>query len=182
MLRTVSDTIASPVSLEEAKQHLHVLHSDHDARIMSLVGTATLQAQAYVQRRFVTQKIEWVRNHWESVLRLPVAPVAINGVESIEYADWNTGAEETLPAERYVVRTRGPTVVIYPALGTVWPLLSPTASEPIIITFTAGTDPAAVPENVKSGIKIFVELLYDPPDDPAAMRDIARDLLLSEVW
>jgi uncharacterized phiE125 gp8 family phage protein len=191
MLRTITPAGAAPVSLDEAKRHLRVDFGDDDALIASLIDAATLRAQALTQRRFVTQTVEWVRTGWEGGrLRLPVAPVMKDGVDSIAYADLMTGATATLDPSRYVVRTRGPSVEIIPALGAVWPLVLEAASEPVLVRFTVGAAPADVPANVKAAIQMILAHLYenrqavvsDGRAAPVELPQGAEALLMSELW
>ena len=191
MLRTVTKADADPVSLEEAKRHLRVDFDDDDVLIGDLVKAATLQAQSLCQRRFVTQTVEWVLDGWRPRLCPPIAPVTKDGVKSITYVDWTTQQPAVLDPSLYVVRTARESVEIYPAFGTIWPLVFPFSPEPVVVKFEVGTAQADVPSNVKAAIKLIVGHLYDNRQsvvvDSSRVQAIelpqgVQSLLLSEDW
>ncbi|MBR0695952.1 head-tail connector protein [Bradyrhizobium lablabi] len=187
MLRTVEAATEYPVTLDEAKAHLRVDHDDDDDTIKGFIAATTLAAQNNVQRRFVTQTVEWVLQHWcRGRILLPIAPVAKNGVISIKFID-PAGVEQTLPSAQYVVQTAGESVRIIPPIGAIWPLVKHDAPEPIVIRFTVGQGADEVPANVKTAIKLILGHLYENREnvvvDPAVeLPQGAQALLLSEVW
>jgi uncharacterized phiE125 gp8 family phage protein len=160
-LRIITPPASEPVTLDEAKAFLGVTSTDKDDVISALLSTATLQAQAEVQRAFVTQTQEWVVSDWCYVMRLPLAPVVPTGLVSIKYFDL-TDVQQTLSPSLYVVSQSGKTISIRPKLGVIWPYVSITpAAEPIVIRFTVGEAVDAVPQNVKTAIKFAVRNLYN---------------------
>src|ERR1700749_3815572 len=145
-LRLITPPASNPVSLDEVRAFLRLTDTSQDGLITGLLATAVLDVQSDVQRYYVTQTAEWVIDRWQACLRIPIAPVAADGIVSIKYVDTNN-VQQTLDPSLYVVRTSGPTVNIEPVIGTIWPILSiKPASEPIIIRFEAGTDAKDVPE------------------------------------
>lgn len=207
MLRVVTPAASEPVDLATAKAQLGipVLDASKDGLINLLISSATRSAEALVQRLFVKQTVEMVRNSWESVVRLPIAPVEPAGVKSLTYVDWVTQAPTVLDAAQYVVRTRGQSVELFPSFGNTWPLAFQFAPEPIVIQFEVGTDADKVPANVKAAILMAVRHQYSLGEqspfvgrdmvvgigeksiaiNPAAaelLPDNVRRLLLSEAW
>lgn len=190
MLRTVTAASAEPVSLAEAKQHLRVDFADDDALITSLIAAATLHAQAMVQRRFVRQEVEWVIDGWRQRILLPIAPVAIDGVVSIRYADWASQALQEMPADMYVVQPYGSSVSIIPSYSTFWPPVFAVAPEPVVIRFVVGDDVKDVAPNVSAAIKLIVGHLYENRQSVIAGSAVqvvelpqgAEALLLQEAW
>jgi uncharacterized phiE125 gp8 family phage protein len=203
MLRVVEQP-ALAVSLSDAKSNLGIAAGDtsKDARVTALITTATNEAQALVQRRFVRQTLEWVLNGWRPVLRLPVAPVVPAGVQSIKFS--RDGDDLTLEPERYVAQSAGPTVALRPASGNYWPMVDCDASEPIVIRFVAGEAAADVPAHVTTAIMFGVQRLwnlgardaaltqdavtgigswtYDVARGEAVMKSEMGRLLLQEAW
>lgn len=207
MLRVVTPAGSEPVTLADAKGQLGIPASDtsKDDLVTSLISAATREAEALTQRLFVAQTVEFVMNGWEPVIRLPIAPVDKSGVVSIKYVDWVDQAQATLDTDRYVVRTRGPSVEIFPVFGTIWPIVFPFAPEPVVIRFSVGTDVPNVPANVRTAILLTVRHLYSMGErnlflkrdmviglgekfmqvDPGAVTllpDAARLLLMPECW
>lgn len=207
MLRTITAPENDPVSLAEAKAQLGLATADSskDELLTALIKAATAEAESIVQRRFIMQTVEWPLEGWRGgCIHLPVAPVAAaDGIVSIEYTPFGSDVAVELDASMYVVRTSGPTVRILPRVGVIWSLLSPDASEPVVITFKVGA--AQAPPNVKQAILLIVKNLFllaqrDPTlvsdsvigvgqkqyaasaDAAAVLPDAARAMLLSEAW
>ncbi len=187
MLRTVQ-AAGELITLAEAKAHLNVDFAEDDDLITSLIGAATIAAQTFVQRRFVEQTVEWVQHHWHcGDIRLPIAPVAKDGVVFVKYTDF-VGAEQTLPASQYVVQTCGHSVRIIPALGAIWPLLLSASSEPVVIRFKVGEAVDKVGSNIKAAVNLTLGHLYRNREtvvldgNPIELPQSAQMLLLGEVW
>jgi len=170
MLRTITPAAADPVAYADAKALLRLTDDSQEAYVTALISAATLSAQAYTQRLFVTQEVEWVMQQWHPVIELPIAPVLKSGVNSIIYTDWVTMATVTLDPSLYVVQTKGATVRIFPTFGTIWPIVFPFSPEPIVINFNAGSDPSLVPNNVKNAILLTVRHLYSLADQNIFVR------------
>jgi uncharacterized phiE125 gp8 family phage protein len=206
MLRIVDRPTSFPVSLAEAKAQLRVTTTSNDLVINGLIATATRACETLVQRVFASWTFEWVLPCWRSELRIPIAPVAADGIASIKYVDWASQAQQTLDKSAYVVQTRGDSVAIIPKFGTAWPLVFAHASEPIVVQFDAGyDDPADVPPNVKTAILLQLRHLYSlgeinlaltsdtvfgvgqkqfqaRADTAGIIPDAVRNLMLAEVW
>lgn len=205
MLRTIEAPSSDPVSLVEAKAQLGLTDVSKDNLVTALIKAATVDAESLVQRRFITQTVEWPLRGWRGgCIRLPVAPVASkDGILSVKYTPIGETEAVELPADQYVVRTRGPSVEILPSLGVIWPWLSIRTSEPVVVTFKVGTDTAE--PNVKQAILLSVLNLFrmatrDPSlisdsvtgvgqkqyaasaEAGALLPNASKALLLSEVW
>lgn len=191
MLRTITPAADSPISLVEAKAHLRVDFDEDDAVIEALTLAATEFAQNLTQKRFVSQVVEWVSERgWNSgCLELPIAPVEASGVASIMYVNWD-GVQQTLDPSLYVVKTSGQSVKIIPSFGSIWPVLKPSVSEPVVIRFEVGVSPEDVSPIVKTAIKMILEHWYENRGavvvDSRAVADevpmTAREILISENW
>jgi uncharacterized phiE125 gp8 family phage protein len=184
MLRTIVPPAGYPVSLADAKAHLRRDGSDDDAYISALIAVATGMVESAIQRRLMTQTLEWVLQSWRPQLVLPVAPV--QSITSITYID-TTNTPQTLeldpnaPAGPAVTILTQANKVLVPSYGRIWPLLYWVAPEPIVIRFVAGyadaadddapgpaaagdeaADPnAAVPVELCHLIKLMVAHMYE---------------------
>lgn len=158
-LRIVSPPLPL-VSLADAKLHLRIDHEDNDAQITSLVAAATLVVEAATQRRFMTQTLEWVIDGWAPTLRLPVAPVASDGVVVAYVGD--DGEVRSLDVDTFRVVPSGATMMLRPGAGLTWPALDRDADVRVRITFEAGeTSP---PADAVEACKLMLEYLFEGPD------------------
>jgi len=176
------------VDLELLKQQLEVDFSDRDQLLAVHLGTAVGRLESATQRRFLTQDLEWSLPGWPACFRLPVAPVAADGVSAIAYIDVD-GIEQVLAQDQYVVSPSGHTVEIRPAFSAAWPQLDPDAAQPVRVQFTAGQAAAGVADSVKAAAMMLTGLLFE---DREGSKDIPRaasglpkpvdDLIDDERW
>ena len=81
---SVSETM--PISLEDVKGHLRVLHSDEDALIADYFKAAVAKAEEITNRSLYSRVVEIITEETET--RLPMSPVqeiesvTLNGVEN----------------------------------------------------------------------------------------------------
>lgn len=162
LTRTVAPA-TEPVTLTEAKAHLGVTISDDDTRITALIVAARETAENYTQRSFITQtwvaKLDAFPNG--DIIELPKGP--IQSITSVQYVDEDgdtqTFTEYTLDAaaER-----------IFLNYDEDWPDTRDIENA-VTITYVTGYGvAAAVPESIKSALKLKVECLYDRPDEAYA--------------
>lgn len=156
-VRTVAPA-GTPVSLDEAKLHLRVDHTDDDTVITALIAAAVDHLDGWtgiLGRALVKQS--WRQDFAGfGCLRLQVGPVA--RVETITYFDGGNQTQ-TLPDTSYVMRTdlRGSYVDLPP--NGFWPAayMRPDA---VTVTYEAGTDAASVPAAIKTAIMLMVANWY----------------------
>ena len=178
----MSLTVVTPptedlLTLTEVRDHLGLGGiTDFDAELPAHLAAATALLEAATQRRFLTQTLEWPLDGWPATwIRLPVAPVAIDGVVDVVYAD-ASGVLTTMPTADYVVSRWGPTLSLRPLLGASWPLLDPDAAEPVTITFEAGELAADIDPLVKLAARFVIANSFRNRGDEAAMTLAASKL------
>lgn len=174
---SLKQTIApteEPITLQDAKDFLRVDGLEDDDLITSLIVSARQRAETITRRALITQTFAlkaddfpcWLGNGWwrfdgrnwpQNAIVLPM-PAA--SVTSIQYRD-SAGVLQTMLTSDYVVDTDNePARITLPVLG-VWPVALWQASV-VTITFTAGYGAAAaVPDGVKTAIKMLVAHWYD---------------------
>ena len=164
MLTLTTPPGEEPVTLDEAKAHLHVTHGAEDSYIEDfLIPTARQLAETATHRAFVTQT--WtlrLSGFGRGPIVLPRPPLRV--VEAIRYIDID-GNEQAWPEADYVVeRPEGELALngaVYPA-GT--PQGYPSTREQVDavrVTFTAGYGPSdKVPVGIKHAVLMLVEDLY----------------------
>lgn len=168
-----TETVApanEPVSLEEAKRHLRVMHDDDDAYIGALISTARDHVEKYCGA--VWAVIELVANcdDWCDLAYLPVTPVS--AVASIAYIDVD-GASATVDASVYEFRADARAVVL--KAGQRWPAKQPGSR--IAVTMAAGAE--EVPPTVKHAILLRVEDFYERRGSEEDSKWTSFDSLLS---
>jgi len=85
-LDLVTPAAADPVTLAEAKAHLRVEHAREDALIASAIKAATLHAQVFTRRQFVSALWTLRLDRFPCrELRLPVPP--LRSVVQLSYRD-----------------------------------------------------------------------------------------------
>jgi uncharacterized phiE125 gp8 family phage protein len=177
---------AQVLSLDDAKAHLRVTHTDHDALITALIASA----QAYIEGpRGVGQAladstwrlsldtwpglnpsmIPWPASGWatsQTPIRIPLTPVT--SITSITYVD-QAGVTQTLNPSQYLADIDTRPARIAPAYGVNWPLIRDQLGA-IKITFKAG--PASPPADLVNAMKLLIGHWYDNPN---AM--VSKDLM-----
>lgn len=191
-LRTITAPSGGLISLEDAKAQLRVDYPDEDLLIQSLILTASSLVEANVQRRYLTQTVEWVRDNWEGKMTLPIAPGVSSqniSVVSINYVDL-TSTMQVLDPTLYWVRPTSDTQAIVRRWYAVWPLLGDGA-ERVVIRFSITGLPENVPPLAQHATRMLVSHLYQNRDavvgvdnrDSSAMIPYGVEQLLSpERW
>jgi uncharacterized phiE125 gp8 family phage protein len=163
---------APVVSLEEAQVHLRSGVPEEASLILSLVGAATAQAEAYCRRRFVTQRWRATFDGFPAgAVLLPHPP--LSSVETVTYVD-EAGALQTLAPAGYVVRAAETPGEIVPAYGESWPATR-NLPDAVAVEFTCGYgDPADVPEAIRRAVLLLVGTLYANRESvaPVAMHEV----------
>ncbi|MCG3133809.1 MAG: hypothetical protein HMLKMBBP_01074 [Planctomycetes bacterium] len=146
------------VSLEEAQAHVRSENAEESALLASMVEAATVQAEAYCRRRFVTQRWRATFDCFpDGALLLPHPPLA--SVEAVTYVD-AAGTVQTLAPADYVVRTAETPGELVPAYGKSWPAARD-VPDAVAVEFTCGYgDPADVPHAIKRAVLLLVGSLY----------------------
>lgn len=160
---------AEPLTLAEAKAHMRVDISDDDVLITSLIVAARQYAEQLTARSFITQQWRFVFDSFydddTSTIYLEKGPIA--SIDSITYVDM-TGVTQTMPSADYVADLSGPLARITPRFGKVWPIALPQIGSGAV-NFTAGYGAAAaVPEGLKSWIKLRLSALYENREEALA--------------
>ena len=173
-LQLVTPPAEEPVSLAEAKQHLRVDGGDDDLLIGSLITAARQAAETKTGRQLITARWKLVLDAFPgpslmqsatgASFSLPghailLAKCPVQSVVSIEYLDMN-GTTQVMPASDYVLDTACEPARLTPVFGKTWPPTLPQMGA-VSVTFDAGYGTAsAVPEGLKSWIKLRVGSLY----------------------
>ena len=157
-LITAATTLA--VSLVEAKEHLRVTEATEDTLITAMITAATETAEQITGRAIMPQTWELTLDAFPGAFELTRIPAV--SVTSLKYYD-TAGVLTTLAPELYTMDIADDYGFAYviPAYGSEWP----TAREQVnavTLRFTAGyANAAAVPESIRSWIKLTTSALYE---------------------
>ncbi len=150
----VSSPAGSPLSVEDAKRHLHVDHSDDDDLIENQIAAAVAHVEALTGTALIDRGLTLRCDVWSDLAALPVAPVS--AVAAISYTD-TSGAAQTLATEVYSVRLEGLDPAIALRHAKTWPAIEPGSL--IEVEATAGYGVAAPPALVQA-LKLIVADFY----------------------
>ena len=155
------------VSTADAKEHLAVLHSDHDTLIAALVGYATevvenMTSMALVQRS-LRLTLDAFPSDWIVLLRPPVQSITNvtyfdgdNSQQTWSTSEWESDLYADSPWVPSYMNTR-----IRPTSGVSWPTTYERMGA-VQVNYVAGFQSAAtVPGPLISAVKLIVADLYE---------------------
>lgn len=146
----VSPPAEEPVSLAEAKAHLHLHHAAFDDDVKAAITAAREHIERSLGYAIVEQERRATLDSFADVIKLDGGPITVTGVT---YIDAN-GVQQTLASEAYHADTSGGGARLRPAYGTTWPATRGPAA--VSVTFAAGHEASKVPASLKAAIKLLV--------------------------
>jgi uncharacterized phiE125 gp8 family phage protein len=159
-LKLITAATALAVSLAEAKEHLRVTESTDDTLITSMITAATETAEQHTGRAIMPQTWELTLDSFPEAFELTRLPVA--SVTSLKYYD-SDGVLTTMAGADYTLDIADDFGFAYvvPAYDGVWPT-SRDQINAVALRFVAGyANAAAVPEPVKSWIKLTLSAMFE---------------------
>ncbi len=105
-MRTIQLTppAVEPLTLAEAKAHIHVDHGADDAAIDSLIVAARASVETDIRRVLIAQNWRLIIDSWPAHGRLMLPVVPLLAVVEVRAVD-STGAATTVPSSDYDVET-----------------------------------------------------------------------------
>lgn len=182
-MQLITPPAGEPVSLAEAKLHLRVDFDDDDSLIQVLISAARQAAETLTNRQLVTARWRMVLDSFPGpslmgvpagqtftlpghAVLLPKSPVA--SVVEIRYLDM-AGVWQVMPAANYTVDCACEPARITPVFGQIWPISLPQIGA-VSVIFDAGYgDASAVPDGIKTWIKLRLGSLYVHREEVASM-------------
>lgn len=166
--------VTDPLSLDEAKSHLRVDHTDDDFYIRRLIKAAKQHIEKISNYVIVSSVWAAYCDEWPSDQRIYILKYPVTAISKIEYyaSDDATEYTELAAASFDKAEKYNPPVILLkdtPSLGD--------KLNAVKITFTAGhanniTDP--VPENIKQALLILINHMYDNRQDEIVGSSVSR--------
>ena len=155
---TTAPTV-EPITLAEAKAQLRQDHDGEDPLILSYIAAARQAAEEWLGRGLLTQTWTLTCEGFTDVIWLPMA-APLQSVTSVKYYD-TSHVQQTLATTGYTVDTVSRPGRIVRAAAAVWPTTHyDHLSGAVEIVYKVGwSTPAAVPERIKQGIRLYVGAL-----------------------
>ena len=151
-LRLITPPATLPITLAEAKTHLAVDHSDHDAMIMGFVRAALSHVERSASCAFEAQTWEIALDEFPCAeIMIPIGP--LQSVVSVTYTDID-GAWQTVSSDDYEVDLSSRDGWVVPV--TSWPSTME-AINAVRVQFIAG---GGTPEDVKQAMLLLLGHWY----------------------
>jgi uncharacterized phiE125 gp8 family phage protein len=173
-----------PVTLAEARSFARVVSTAQDDDITKFIQAARKVIQAEMKQQLVTATYDLFLDRFPTQIDLPLSPA--QSVTTIKYFDTG-GNEQTLSSDDYQTDFKKKPARIIEAISASWPAIEERLNA-ITVRWVAGYGAAsAVPQSIKTAIKVVVTYLYEhrlPPDaaaDEATLLRV-RPLLVGRRW
>lgn len=159
--RRIVEPTVEPVSLDEAKLHLRVDHSDEDTLIDSLIVTARKEAERVGWLSCCTQTWRLFLTGW------PTQPVLLprHPIQSIVSVKWydSSDAQQTLASAVYVlVPDAGCDAQLALAANQTWPTAQLSDRRyPVVVEYVAGWDENSVPVTIRQYMLLLIGAMYE---------------------
>lgn len=151
--------LVEPVTLNQAKAHLRVDHSDEDALISALIKAARSLIENACGVRFAQRTGVAIKcDSFDDFARLPEAPVS--AISSVSYVDVS-GATQTLASTVYELRADGVEAAIVLKSNQSWPGIKYGSR----ITVTASLGYSEAPEDICHALLMLVAYFYENRED-----------------
>jgi len=151
-----SGAATAVVTLDEAKLHLRVDHSDEDALITMYIAAAENICRAKTQRAIAITTFQLALDSFpDGPMELQFAPLV--SVESVKYFDID-GVQRTIDPADYILDKVSEPGWIAPGFGLTWPVTQ-TRMNAVTVDYTAGY--ANVPEELKAWMLLVIAYFYE---------------------
>jgi uncharacterized phiE125 gp8 family phage protein len=164
-LSLVTAAPVEPISLPEAKVHLHVDDSDSDIYIHSLILAARKHVENVTRRKLVQQTWDYTLPEFPvGDILLPIQPVS--SITSVNYVN---GSGNTTAFTDFTLISDGPRSRVVPDYNVSWPTTRAHGNA-VTVRFVAGYEPSAdspqdytanIPPDLKVCMKLIIGDLYE---------------------
>src|SRR4030095_2179567 len=160
-IEVTTQPVEEPVTLDEAKEQLHITHDDEDLYIEGLIVAARIHCEQVARRSFVTRTYTAFLDGWPYMTRFELPYPPLLSVTSIKYTD-AAGVQSTFPASNYLVDTHSQPGRIAIKSSASYPSVKLQDINAVEIAYTAGYGLALnVPDIYKAAVKLMLAHLYE---------------------
>jgi len=189
--RLITLPTTTPVSLQEAKDHLYLTSDTYNDDLARKLDEAVDYCQRRIdgRRQFCRATYDLILDGFPSDdvddrITLPYPPLVnvsyiryYNSTGGAVYCGSSGGSTASSTAWTQVIPGERPGFVV-PAFGKVWPTTR-VRPDAVTVRFVAGsTSPATVPPSIKAAVKLKLEHLWDPDRVEESTQEKAIDSLL----
>lgn len=159
------NSVESPVTLADVRQHLRIEHQEEDSYLIGLISGSLSIAEQFIDGIIADREYEYLLDQFPNCIELPLRPVDIDSI-TISYTD-DEGNPQTVSS--FDTSSTPYSITLGPDLGDQWPSVS-ASKDNIKIQFTAGYAAATgeVPGAIKSALLMLAGTLYDQREDHSA--------------
>lgn len=180
-LSLVTAPTTEPVTVDDFKSHSRIDADEEDAStITGYLKASRKLVETYLRRQLITATYRFSLDRFPcDCIELPLPPV--QSVSALAYVD-SDGTTQTWDSSNYRLDTYSEPARIEPAYNVSWPTIR-CVSNAVNVTFVCGYGAAgAVPDTIKTAIKITTAVLFEMRDVSAPLPEQAKHLLMSERW
>lgn len=166
---------AEPITLDELKMWLRIESDEtvEDGLLNGMIRAARSYVEQHCGIRLISQTVEQTEQYWRKGIRLFSLPV--DSITHIKYYD-AADAEQTLSSSKYELDHDRRTVYWN---KEALPELTEWKPVKIVVRYVAGyADAAAVPDDIKTALKLWIGEFYENRADFAKMKLSAVNALL----
>lgn len=137
-------------------------YSDEDTLLTSLITTARIEAERYLNRAIITQTWYFYFDDFPAGDRMRLGKGSLQSVTSVKYTDTDATVN-TFSTDYWEARTNAVPGEIVLKYGQSWPSTTLKTVDPIVVEAVVGygATTASVPENVRQAILIHINDLYE---------------------
>ena len=183
-LKLITPPATEPVTMEEAKAHLGVNHTESDNQITDLITSAREYCEGYQNRAYITQTWDLWLDDWPDKDHIYIPRPPLQSVTHVKYYGTDN-TEYTMGAADYFVDDKNEPGRVALAYNKSWPTTTLRPANGVVAQFVAGYGLAAsVPQKVKQAILLKIELDFDehePAETDSLLKAIKRLLWLDRV-
>jgi len=160
VFKLITPATESPVSLQEAKDHLRVEWDEENNLILSTIQAATQAAEQYLWSAIMEQEFEAKVDNFCHILRIEKG--GVSEITEINYLDSNGDNQILSPSKYSVDIVSEPARILFNDIPTV----KTQTLHPVTIKFKAGkSDVSEVNQAIKHAILMIIGHLFEHRED-----------------
>lgn len=165
-----------PITRDECKTFARIDSTAEDSLIDSLLVAARELAEEYCDRQIMLATYDLTYDAFPGAgfIEIPFAPTA--SITSVKYIDAD-GAQQTVPGADYVADVDVDPARIYLAYNATWPTVRAQRHAVTVRAVVGYADADAVPDAIKTALKMIVTAWLNDREGCGAMPDGARRIL-----